>query len=169
MIPFAPPSQGHGRDTKQNKYQGRLYGGVPETLMSSSSPVSLCFIICRSRTTAAATSWIMMVDRGLGSWTVGHNGGSRIRDGVGSWPWIGVVDHNRGGSWSWIMMMDYGSWWHLNAVVDPDCVGSWSWTIITTRLDIQYAYSHTLPSLTITPQFISHCCSLYFYQTFSYV
>ena len=66
---------------------------------------SLRFIICRSRITTAATSWIMMVDPRLWSW----------------WQlaWIvAIVDH-----------------------------GGWSRTMITTLLDIQYAYSHILPLL----------------------
>ena len=77
---------------------------------------------------------------------------------VGSWLWIVVVYHDRGGSW-WLITM-----------VDPDSVsGSWSWC----QLIVDYYFkqdfliynmhkSRTL--LTITPQFIyfSLCYKLFF-------
>ena len=36
----------------------------------TSSPESCCFILCRSRIKASATSWILMVDHRLWSWTI---------------------------------------------------------------------------------------------------
>ena len=48
----------------------------------------------------------------------------------------------------WILMVDHEHWWCL--ILD-------------------YNYTHIPPLLTITPQFICHCCSLQLYQIFPYV
>ena len=65
---------------------------------STSSLESFCFIVCRSRTAAAATSWIMMVDRESEIVNVSV-------DPVSFWHLIVVVDHDRGGgSWSSTMI-----------------------------------------------------------------
>ena len=124
----------------------------------TSFPESLCYIVWRSRTAAVATSWIMMVDRRLGSWTTDHYGGSRIthRDGDPA------ADR---GSWWWIKMTDRRYWWHLIVVVmDPDR-GLW----LQQDCLKNNTPTHILTLLTTTSQLICNCCSLHLYKTFSYV
>ena len=70
----------------------------------TSAPESLCLIVRRSRAAAAATLWIMMVDRvseivnvmvdPVSCWLIIII----LADPVSCWHLIMVVDHDRGGS-----------------------------------------------------------------------
>ena len=137
-------------DTRSFSFQLLLHYHIKEIHISSihvtdltSSPESLCLIVCRSRAVAASTSWNMLVDRVSEIVIV-------MVDPVSCWHLIMVVDHDWGGSWWWILMAavdnDCGLWWHLISMVDHDHGGCWPWTMITMRLLDMY----------ISPQILDH-------------
>ena len=108
-------------------------------------PGVLVIIIWRSRATAVATSWIMMVDREseilidiadtVSCWLIVIV----LADPVSCWHLIVVVDHN-GGSWWWSLMAavdhDDGLWTMMAS--DHDVV-SWSWWLLI----VDYHYNKT--------------------------
>ena len=95
----------------------------------TSSPESLCLIVCRSR--AVATSWIMTCGPHIRDRD--HNGGSSMADSVS---WLADRD-NKGGSFI-VLASDNGggprSRWQL--MVDPNGGSEqWLWTIVASDLD----------------------------------